>query len=331
MNKTLASLFLLCVVFLGCVKQERIYKETRSAMYTITTITVTANDKDTAKKAIDDAFIEIERLERMLNYYDDKSEIAKINRNAGISPVKVSSETFELVFLSIKASEMTEGGFDITAGPIIRLWDFKTKRIPSKEDIKRNLSLVGYRSIIMDKANSTVFISKKGMEINPGGIIKGYASEKVSQLLISKGIKSGVVAIGGDIKTFGLKPDGKGWIVGIQHPRPQKSKDELLGSLELSNQCISTSGDYEKFFEVDGIRYHHILNLKTGYPAQGMMSVTVVTDNAAMCDALATGLFTMGVEKAMQTMKKYGIEGLIVDEKGQSHPTDLFLKRMIKI
>ncbi|MFQ3573293.1 MAG: FAD:protein FMN transferase [Thermodesulfovibrionales bacterium] len=299
-------------------------------MYTITTITIRAKDRDIAKKTIEDAFLEIKRLEEILNYYDERSEIRKINRNAGIKPVKVSKETFDLIQKAIKVSEITEGGFDITAGPLIKLWDFKTKKIPTGQEIKNALSLVDYRAIVLNKADYTVFIKKKGMEINPGGIIKGYASEKIAGLLVEKGIKGGIVSIGGDIKTFGLKLDNRGWMVGIQSPRPKTNKDEIFGKVELSNKCISTSGDYERYFELDGVRYHHILDLKTGYPARGIMSVTVVTDDGAMCDALATGLFTMGVERAIETMKRYGIEGLIIDENGHTHSTDFFQKGMIK-
>lgn len=327
MLKIIIFILLVCTSLIGCSEREHVFKETRSAMHTITTITLSVKNQDEAKKAIDEAFLEIQRLEKILNYYDTNSEISKINNHAGIRPVMVSNETFEVIEKSIKAAEITDGGFDITAGPLIKLWDFKSKKIPHEKSIKKAISLVGYKSIILNKYDNTVFIKRKGMEINLGGIIKGYAAEKVADLLRSKGIKGGIVSIGGDIKTFGLKPDKKGWLVGIQNPRPKNDKDELVGAVELSDKCISTSGDYEKFFEADGKRYHHILDLKTGYPSRGIISITVVTDDGAMCDALSTGLFTMGVDKAKEVMKKYAIDGLIIDDEGRTHKTDLFLKR----
>lgn len=319
------SALLLLIALISCNRQaNRLFKETRSAMYTVTSISVAAPNEAAAKEAIDAAFRELQRLEDLLNYHSDKSEISAINRNAGIKPVSVSPETMEIIEKSLSAAALTEGGFDITMGPVISLWDFKAKRMPDDAHIKKALSRVGYKDIQIDCAAKTVYLRHRGMEINLGGIIKGYAAEKTSELLKGMGIKGGIVSIGGDIKAFGLRPDGKGWNVGIQEPRPKMDKDELLGSIAISDRCISTSGDYEKFFEKEGKRYHHILDPKTGMPSQGIRSITVIASNGAFCDALSTGLFILPPDRALLRMRQEGIEGLIIDDKGQMHMTEWF-------
>lgn len=295
----------------------RLFKETRPAMYTITTVTVSARDEKEASTSIDQVFRELQRLEGLLNYYSKDSEVHAINVNAGKRAVKVSKETLEVLQKAITASELTDGGFDVTMGPVIALWDFKSGKIPDKEQLKQALKKVGYRHIKIDETNQTVFLAKEGMEINLGGIIKGYSAEKAVQLLKSKGLGGAIVSVGGDIRAFGSRPDGKPWSVGIQNPRPVRDKDELIGVLSITNHCVSTSGDYERFFEMDGVRYHHILNPKTGYPSKGIQSLTIISEDAALCDALSTGLFALGLETAVKRMKQLGLEGVIIDSSGK--------------
>ncbi len=331
---TLSICFIVILTVLlssSCHRQkDRLFKETRTAMYTITTVTVVATAEASARDAIEAAFKELQRLEGMLNYYSKDSEISRINQMAGIAPVKVSKETIEIISKAIEAAVLTEGGFDITAGPLISLWDFKAKKVPPVEEIKRALPKVGYRELIVDISKGKVFLRKKGMEINLGGIIKGYAAHRVTEVLKARGIKGGIVSVGGDIQTFGLRPDGKTWNVGIQEPRPKKDKEEVLGTIALTDSCISTSGDYERYFEHDGRRYHHILDPATGFPTEGIRAITVVATEGALCDALATGLFVLGVDRALQKMAEKGIEGLIIDDKGQIHMTHWFKERFVK-
>ncbi|MCX8069018.1 MAG: FAD:protein FMN transferase [Thermodesulfovibrionales bacterium] len=325
-------IILITFLILSCSNNsERLFKETRTAMYTITSITIYSKDEDSAKKIIDDVFKELQRLEKLLNYYSKDSEIALINQYAGIKPVKVSKETIEIIEKSCKAAEITEGGFDITLGPVISLWDFKSKKIPSEEALKKAISHVDYKKIVIDKGQQTVYLAKKGMEINLGGIIKGYAADKSVNLLKERGIKGGIVSIGGDIKVFGLKTDLSMWNVGIQNPRVTKKEDELLGTVYLKDKCISTSGDYEKYFIFNDKRYHHIINPKTGMPAEGIRSITIVTDEGAFCDALATGLFVMGSKRAMEKMSEFGIDGMIVTEQGEILMTPFFKENFKKI
>lgn len=301
---------------------DKMYKETRSSMYTIASITVAASSKEKAKKAIDAAFKELDRLERLLNYYDKDSELTMINRNAAIKPTIVSADTIDIIEKALFVSENTNGAFDITMGPIISLWDFKEKKIPDKKKLNEKLSLVGHKNITLNKKDKTVFLKKKGTEINLGGILKGYAADSAAEILKKNGIKSGIIAVAGDIKTFGIKPDGKAWVVGIQNPRASKGSNEIIGTVSINGQAISTSGDYERFFEKNGKRYHHLLSPKTGFPAGDCRSVTIITDKAAYADAFATGLFILGLEKGMAILKKLGFEGVFIDKNGKIYITE---------
>lgn len=317
--------FIITILILSCTNNsDRLFKESRLAMYTITSITVTTNDERIAKEAINDVFEELKRLESLLNYYSKDSEISLINNNAGIRPVRVSKDTLEVIEKSLQASYISDGGFDITLGPVISLWDFKSKIVPTHKKIKDALSYVDYKKIIIDKGNQTVYLSKKGMEINLGGIIKGFSADKAVQILKARGIKGGIVSIGGDIKTFGLRPDLSKWNVGIQNPRPSGKADELLGTVSLTDKCISTSGDYEKYFMLNSKRYHHIINPKTGMPSEDISSITIIADEGAYCDALATGLFVLGSSMAINKMKEIGIGGMIVTDNGEMLMTPWF-------
>ena len=309
--------------------QEKLYKETRSSMHTIVSITVSSDSEEKAKAAIDKAFSELERLAKLLNFYSDDSEISAINRYAGNKPVRVSPETTEIIEKALYVSENTEGAFDVTVGPLVRLWDFQKKIIPDRAIVKEKLKLVGYKNIVIDKGTSTVFLKTKGIQIDLGGIVKGYAADKAAEILKQHGIKAGIVAVAGDIKTFGIRPDSSLWNVGIQNPRQQTDKDEILAVVGLSNTAVSTSGDYQKFFIKDGRRYHHLLNPKTGYPDSECRSVTVIAKDAAFTDAFATGIFVLGAQKGMDVLNRLNLDGVIIDKDGKIYVTK-DLKEKIK-
>lgn len=287
-------------------------------MYTIVSITIFSDSKEKAKKAIDEAFKELDRIADLLNFYSEKSEISEINKNAGIKPIRVSPETIEIIKKALFVSENTEGAFDMTIGPIVRLWDFKGKKLPNDRDIKEKLKLIGYKNIIVDEKSGTVFIKKKGVQIDLGGIIKGYGADKVVELLKRRGIDAGLVAIGGEIKTFGERPDKKPWTIGIQNPRQKSAEDEVIAIVRSqSDIAISTSGDYEKYFILNNVRYHHLLDPKTGYPAYGNRSVTIISKESSLSDAFATGIFILSPEKGLKVLKKLDLEGVIIDKDGK--------------
>ena len=311
-----ALLVVLFVVLAGPLHRKRLFKESRTSMYTLVSITVLASSPEKAGTAMDAAYQELERLGRLLNFYAADSELTTINNNAGIRPVRVSPDTLEIIEAAVYASQQTEGGFDVTVGPLVKLWDFKTNTLPSVASIAENLPLVGYKNIVVDHTASTVFLAQPGVQIDLGGIIKGFAADKAVEILKNHGIDDGIVAVAGDIKVFGRQLDGRLWHVGIQNPRQENDEAQLLATVDLDDVGISTSGDYQRYFMKDGIRYHHLLNPKTGYPESLCRSVTIIAPTATLTDAFATGIFVMGPEKGLGVLEKLGMEGVVVDHQG---------------
>ena len=278
-------------------------------------ITVVSADEKKAHKAIDAAFEEISRIERMMSTYISGSQISIINKSAGEKPVKSDAELIGLVKRAVEYAGMTDGSFNIAVGPLIRLWKIADGGdIPDKDEINRAQGLINYKDIIIDEKQGTIFLRKKGMSIDLGGIAKGYASDRAKAVLKQHGIASGIVAVAGDISAFGRKVDGSKWRIGIQHPR---KKDEFIGVIELQDEAVSTSGDYERFFIKDGRRYHHIIDPKTGEPSDKCQSATVIAKEGTATDALSTGIFIMGPEKGIALVDRLkDVEAVIVDAKG---------------
>jgi len=336
--KTLYLLLVTCYLLLvpACSKEDRLYRESRIAMDTITTITIVSPSKEEAQKAIDEGFKEIKRLEHLLNYFSPDSDISRINRSAGIMPVKVSRDTIEIIKKAIMISEATKGAFNPAMGPVIRLWKFSRQNqastIPSEEEISKALKLVDYKRIKIDEKTSEVYLDTEGMELDLGGIAKGYAADRAIEVIKEMGIKAALVAVAGDIKGFGLRPNGKPWHIGIQDPRPPEHKpDSVFATLYLKDKAISTSGDYQRFFIKNGKRYHHIIDPKTGYPAESStISVSVITDDGFMTDGLSTAMFIFPPEKAITFLESLGVEGVIVDHNKKVYITK-GLKGEIKI
>jgi FAD:protein FMN transferase len=289
-------------------------------MDTLVTITVVAKTSSEADGAIDKAFQEIGRLEKAANFYSPDSEISLINVNAGRSPVKVSPDIIEILTKARQVYEMTDGAFDMTIGPVISLYDFRNKTKPSDAEVRKNLPLVNFHNLVINRERSLAFLTKKGMLLDPGGIMKGYAAERAAEVLKKLGVPSGIVAVAGDIRAFGLKPDGKPWRVGIRDPMGQ-GEDDIVAVIELRDMSISTAGDYERFFILNGRRFHHLISPKTGYPAEGCRSVSIISPEGALADAYSTGIFILGPEKGLTVLEKTGIDGIIIDEKGILHTT----------
>jgi FAD:protein FMN transferase len=307
----------ICLVSACSSHKDETYKKTKTLMDTFVTVTVVSDSAEKAEDAIEKAFSTMEHFGDLVNFFSDTSEIAEINRKAGISPVKVSPETIEVIDKAVFVASKSGGAFDPTIGPVMKLWDFHKNIRPSDEDIRSKLKLVDYRKIVTDKQNSTVYLNDKGMMLDPGGIAKGYAADLAVKTLGEQGIRAGVVAAAGDIRTFGMRPDGKPWNIGIKNPRPKNGSDDILATVRLGDKAISTSGDYERFFIRDGQRYHHILDPKTGYPAGGCRSVTVITDRGVFTDAFSTAVFVLGPEKGLKLARDEEMETLIVDAAGK--------------
>ncbi|HMK59685.1 MAG TPA: FAD:protein FMN transferase [Dissulfurispiraceae bacterium] len=322
LRKTIIAILFLVIVtsFISCTS-ERIYKETRPSMYTIVSITIVAINQDQANAIINDSFSELDRLAKLLNFYSETSEISEINRQAGLKPVKVSQDTLDILEKSVYVSEKTDGAFDVTIGPLVRLWDIKNKIIPNQTAIEAHKKIAGYKNIVIDRSSSTVYLKLRGAQIDLGGIIKGYAVDKVVDLLLRRGIRAAVVSVGGEVRTLGKKPDGNPWVVGVQNPRQTGPDDEVIATINLSDKALSTSGDYIRYFEKNGVRYHHLLDPKTGYPSAQCGSATVVASDNTTADAFAK-LFVLGPARGVAIAKQLGFDILFIDCKGDIVMTD---------
>ncbi len=333
----LTSLFIL--VFSGCTREELMFKESRVLMDTYCTITVVGSSKEKAREAIDAGFDEIKKLEVLLNYFSEDSEITSINRAAGIGPVKVSKETLEILEKTSEIFKITEGSFDPTIAPVIKHWKFSKGKseqsVPSRNDVEQALKLVDYRKVEIDSAASEIMLKEKGMELDLGGIAKGYGADKAIKAIKAKNIKAALVAIAGDIRGYGLSTSGNPWKVGVQNPRPDTVSDkpweDIFASLELKDSAISTSGDYQRFFIQDGKRFHHILSTKTGSPAEtDLVSVSVIAPEGYLSDSLSTAVFILGADKGLSLLKSKGYDGVLVTKDRKVLITDN-MKDKIKI
>jgi len=310
--KSVVNILLLSAMFTillsGCEKRV---KKSQFLFGTIADITVIAKTS-ADQKAIDLAFDAMKDIDNRMSSYNNTSEVSQINKLAGRSAVKVSSDTLNVTEKSLYYSKISDGMFDISVGPLMDIWGFRSgkQHIPSDEEINNVLPLIDYRKVKIDQSNSTIKLDLKGMRIDLGAIAVGYAVDKAVSVLKDNGIKNALVNGGGEIYALGSPSKKKAWRVGIQHPR---RKNEMLGTLELKDMAISTSGDYENYFEMNGKRYCHIMNPKTGKPVEGVMSVTVVANTTIEADALSTALFIMGAENGMKLAEKLNnVECIIV-------------------
>jgi len=280
-------------------------------------ITVVANDSVKGNEYIDTAVAEISRIEKLISSWDSASETSEINRNAGIKAVKVSAELFQLIERALGISKLTEGAFDISFASMDKIWKFdgSMTEMPSEEEIKNSVKKVGYKNIILNKENSSVFLKLEGMKIGFGAIGKGYAADKAKKLLTEKSVVGGIINASGDMNTWGLQPNGDTWKVAITNPL---DKNKAFALLPLQDNAVVTSGNYEKYVTFNGVRYTHIIDPRTGYPATGIISVTVFAQKAELADALATSLFVMGKDVGIDMINQLpNIECIVIDDNGK--------------
>jgi thiamine biosynthesis lipoprotein len=301
---------------------QEIFKRTMKLMGSRFDMTVVANSQSEADVYIDEAVNEITRIENLISSWKPASQTSLINKNAGIQPVVVDKELFDLIKRSIGISKLTQGAFDISYASMDKIWKFdgSMTSMPSPEDIKNSVSLVGYENIVLNEENSSVFLKTKGMKIGFGAIGKGYAADKAKALLIDKGVVSGIINASGDMNTWGKQPDGETWKIAITNPL---NKDKVFALLPIDNRAIVTSGNYEKFVIFNDIRYSHIIDPRTGYPSTGIISASVIAPKAELADALATSIFVMGKEVGLNFINQLeGIECIIISEDGSIDYSD---------
>ncbi|MFC4686850.1 FAD:protein FMN transferase [Epilithonimonas pallida] len=294
----------------------REFKRPQKLMGNAFEITVVSDNENSANQHIDAAIAEIQRIERLLTTFSDESQTHLINKNAGIRPVKVDAEIFGLIERSLRISKITDGYFDISYGGIDKsFWNFdrEMKELPNPEVIKQHLKLVNYQNIILDREKQTVFLKEKGMRIGFGGIGKGYAAEMAKQMLQNRGVNSGIVNASGDLTTWGNQADGKPWTVGIADPDNAK---QPFSYMNITNMAVATSGNYEKFIVINGKKYSHTINPKTGMPVSGVKSVTIFCPNAEIADAMATPVSIMGIDTALNMISQINhLECIIIDDQ----------------
>jgi len=323
LKQTMKKMLLITLLsyFLSCTNDRSIYRVSRPLLGTIVNLTLIC-DKEMAAPASSAAFKEIARIEALMSPYMNKSDVYRINSEAGRVPVRVGAETLSLVEFSGKISSETGGAFDITFASIAGLWDYRKKNFtpPAESEIKALLPLVNYRNIVINSRESTVRLVKKGVKIGLGAIAKGYAVKRAVKVLDEMGIGSAIVEAGGDLQVVGDK-NGEKWLTGLKNPR---GGDILMAFHLESRESVATSGDYERRTDYHGKRYHHIIDPRTGRPTETFSSVSVISGDAVVSDAYATAFFVLGLDGTLEMLKKHpeltviliGLDGSIYISRG---------------
>ncbi|HFK5544832.1 TPA: FAD:protein FMN transferase [Elizabethkingia anophelis] len=317
MNKTdlfIRITLLLCTISISAQVQ-------RSRLITLmgSRFQITLVDKDSisAEQNIDKAVAEITRIENLISEWRPETQISQVNQNAGIKPIKVDREVFDLTKKGLYFSKLTDGAFDISIVAMDKIWKFDDSmdELPSEQAIKESVRNVDYRNIILDSTNSTIFLRNPGMKIGFGSIGKGYAADKTRDLMKSMGVKAGIIDASGDISTWGTQPDGKPWAIGINNPF---NDHKMAAILYFKENSVTTSGSYEKYAEIHGKRYSHIMNPKTGYPSTGLTSVTITGPNATMANGFSTSVMVLGEKEGLKLLKQFPeYHYLLITDKGK--------------
>lgn len=288
-----------------------------------TVVTVSLYDSNN-EEILNKVFDKVKELESILSINENGTLVDNINDKAGISPVKVDDYTYTVVKKGIEYSKLSNGLFDISVGPIVKLWSIglPEAKVPTQEEINEKLPLIGYSDIELNDADETIFLKREGMMIDLGGIAKGYTADVISELLTEEGVESAIINLGGNIFAHGKKPNGSDWRIGIQDPFTERGG--IIGTITTNNKSVVTSGIYERYIEKDGIKYHHILSPKTGYPYENEISgITIVSDKSIDGDALSTSVFAMGVEEGMKFVNTIdGIDAIFITKDNKVYITD---------
>ena len=275
--------------------------------------------QEAANQYLNAAQGEIERIERLISSWDANSQTAEINRQSGIKPVKVAKELYELIARSIEISKITQGAFDISYAALDPVWFFdgRMKAVPSESERLKSVQNIGFKDLVLNAKEQTVYLPKKGMKIGFGAIGKGFAADATKKLMKSLGVSSGIINASGDLTSWGKKPDGTDWQVGISNP---ENPAKVFSWFPVRDAAVATSGNYEKYVTLEGKQYSHIMDPRTGMPVSGIKSVTVFAPNAELADAFATAVFIMGIDTGIDTISQLpGMSCIIVDAENNIH------------
>lgn len=324
MRCTVFSCLLLAaaLTFLSVAARAEWITGDEAIMGTAIRVEVWAEDRATGEEAIAAVMAEMHRIDRLMSTYKPDSEISGINARASEEQVVIGRELFDLVARGLQVSELSGGAFDISYASAGHLYDFRAEVRPDQAQLEQAVEAIDYRMIVLDDETLGIRFLRPGMRIDLGGIAKGYAVEQGAMILREHGIAHGLVSAGGDTRILGDRR-GKPWMVGIRNPR---NRTEVVARMPLVDEAISTSGDYERYFEADGVRYHHIISPSTGKSAGDVFSVTIIGPDATMTDGLSTGVFVLGVEAGLELINSLpDFETVIVDDEGDLHPSDGFM------
>lgn len=315
MNK-IQLFFVVLLAVSQCLSQE-VFQRTFYKMGSDFELTFVATDSIFAEEVFAISLAEIDRIENLISSWKPTSETSEVSKFSGIRPVEVSKELLGLVERANYISKLTNGAFDISYAAVDGLWNFDGREMvpPSAEEITNSIVKIGYKEIQINVERQTIFLKHPKMKIGFGAIGKGYAADRVKAILIDKGVKSGIINAAGDMSAWGTQLDGTPWKIGVINPM---NKSKVFAWFDLKDNAVVTSGDYERFITMNGKRYGHIINPKTGYPSEGVVSCTVFAPKAELADALATALFVMGIEAGINFVNQLPqVEALMIDEKGK--------------
>lgn len=314
-------LLVIALLLLALPVQAEWYEREGSSMGTKIHVRLWAENAALGEQALDNAFAEMQRIDHAFSPYKPASELSTVNRQAFDQPVSLSAELCGLIERSLQFSQLTQGAFDITFASVGFQYDYRQAKKPSEQQLQQSLPAVNYRLITLE--NCTLRFADKRVKIDLGGIAKGHAVDAVAALMQKQGIENASITAGGDSYLLGDR-HGKPWVIGVRHPRDENN---IVAVIPLENAALSTSGDYERFFEENGVRYHHILNPKTGRSATGIQSVTIIGDHGWRTDALSTSVFVLGVDKGLKLINDLaGIDAIIIDGQGLLHYSDELLR-----
>lgn len=318
----LMSIFTL-TFFSGCSSTKELKEPlSRTELFMGTVITVTLHDKG-SEKVLDKAFERVKEIENLVSINDGKTEITEVNENAGIKPVKVSDDTYNIVKKGLDYSEKSNGSFDISIGPLVKLWSIglPEAKVPTQEEIDAVLPKVDYQKVKLNDDEQTIYLEDEGMMLDLGAVAKGYTADEIAEVIQNEGVQSAIIDLGGNILALGKKPNGNAWRIGIQNPVLERG--ETLGVIQEENKSIVTSGIYERYIEEDGVRYHHILSPKTGYPYENdIAGVSIVSEKSIDGDCMSTLIFSLGIEKGIEFVENMnGVDAIFVTKDNKIYLT----------
>lgn len=321
MGKKVITFFIttiLIISLVGCTKEKS--KDTklkdpisRTELFMGTAIKITLYDGG-SEEILDKAFKRVIDLEDLVSINKSETEIVELNKNSGINPVKLSDDSFNIIEKGLEYSKASKGGYDITIGPLVKLWSIglPEAKVPNENEIKEAIKHVDYSKLKINKDTNEVFLSEKGMMIDLGSIAKGYAADEIVKLLKEEGVTEAIVDLGGNIYALGKKEGNKNWKIGIQDPNTERGN--VVGMVETYNKSVVTTGVYERFIEKDGVKYHHILNPKIGYPYKtDIAGVSIIADKSMDADALSTLIFTKGLDEGIKFIETLdGVDAIFI-------------------